>query len=230
MDAHQQVGELMDRIFWDPRASEADLIAEANKVVPIAHLLDPYTATDLNNSLKQLTGGGDVGSQIVQAWISAFRKQNGEHGSNDNDAIYRRPLHADIKTEFAAIHARTQAKTTVFDACMHIIKYSGWGTMQEVAMRSATVEDFVSTIKGLGMDDFRSFMRRMIEMRIQQDHYKNHFGSATDRFVEACTNIVEDSESVRLGTLIRRLFNDASIGGELVPHVSQDASSMPQVR
>jgi hypothetical protein len=227
MEVHQKAGELLERIFWDPRATEAELIAEATKLVSLAHLLDPYTVTDLDKNLSQLTGGGSVGSQIVQAWISAFHKKKAEQEIGDKDALYHRPLHPDIKSEFAAINARTQANTTVFDACMHIITHSGWGTMQEVAMKSATVEDFESTIKRLEMDDFRPFMRRMLEMRIQRQHYENHFGSATDRFVEACRNVVGDSESARLGTLIKRLFDDASIGVELAIHVATAASLKP---
>jgi hypothetical protein len=98
---------------------------------------------------------------------------------------------------------------------MHIIQHSGWGTMQEVAMRNATVEDFESTIKGLEIRDFRVFMLRMIEMRIHRLNYDSHFGPATDRFAEACRNIVNAPNSGRLGVLIKDLFNYASIGAEL---------------
>lgn len=89
-------------------------------------------------------------------------------------------------------------------------------------MRSATVADFESTIKNLGMDDFRTFMNRMLEMRIQRSNYDSHFGSATDHFVEACRNIACAADAGRLGTLIKRLFDEASFGFEL----TSDAAPM----
>ncbi|MET4489464.1 P-loop NTPase fold protein [Bradyrhizobium sp. LA7.1] len=222
MEAHQKAGDFLDRLYWDHRAGEAELLAQADKLVSVAHLLDAFTVTDLDKNLNYLPGGSAIGQKIVQAWIAAFRAQQPETG---HDGPYRRPLHPDIMNEFKAIKARAQANTTVFDACMHIIKHSGWDTMQEVAMKSATVEDFESTIKSLGVDDFRPFMRRMLEMRIQRQAYEAHFGSATDRFVEACRNIVNAPDAGRLGTLIKSLFDGAGIEAELAPRAAPMASS-----
>jgi hypothetical protein len=212
MEAHQRAGDLLARLFWDNRAGEAELIAQAEDLVCVASLLDAFTVTDLEKKLADLRGGSAAGRKIVQGWIAAFRARQPEIS---DDGPYRSPLHTDIADEFAAIKARTQAKTTVLDACKHIVKHSGWGTMQEVAMKNATVEDFEETIKGLSVDDFRVFMSRMIEMRIQREAYVPHFGSATDRFVEACRNIVDDPHSGRLGVLIKRLFNEANLGTDL---------------
>jgi hypothetical protein len=212
MEAHQKASKLLDRLYWDHRAEEAELVAQADKLITVAHLLAAYTVTDLTKSLTELPGGSEIGKKIVQTWIIAFRARQSE--IND-DGSYRRPLHPDIADEFARIRARTQAKATVFDVCMYITKHSGWGTMQEIAMKNATVEDFESTIKGLGIDDFRVFMLRMIEMRINRQTYDCHFGPATDRFVEACRNIVAAPSSGRLGLLIKDLFGNANIGAEL---------------
>lgn len=107
---------------------------------------------------------------------------------------------------------------------MHIAKHNGWGTMQKVAMKAATVADFESTIKRLEFDDLRAFMRRMLEMRIQRQTYDPHFGLATDRFVEACRNIADAPDSGRLGALVRRLFDDAKIGAQLAPQAAPSAA------
>ncbi|MET3359783.1 MULTISPECIES: P-loop NTPase fold protein [Bradyrhizobium] len=220
MEALQKAGELLERLYWDHRAEEAELVAQADKLVSVAHLLDAHTVTNLDKNLTQLPGGSAIGQKIVQAWIAAFRAQQPEIS---HDGPYRRPLHPDIISEFTAIKARTQANTSVFDACMHIIKHSGWGTLQEVVMKNATVEDFESTIKGLGIDDFQVFMRRMLEMRIQRQTYDPHFGSATDRFVEACRNIAGAPNSGRLGSLIKHLFDEANIGAQLTPQADTAA-------
>ncbi|SEM70457.1 KAP family P-loop domain-containing protein [Bradyrhizobium sp. OK095] len=222
MEAHHRVGQLLERLFWDPRAEDAELITEANGLLSLANLLDPYTVTDLDRNLAQLPDGSAVGSRFVQAWITSFRERPPEHDVSNDDSLYHRPLHPDIKSEFAAIKARAQSKATVFDVCMHIINNSGWGAMQEAVMKNATVEDFESALKGLEMDDFRRFMRRMLEMWLQRQQYESHFGSALDRFVEACKNIIGDPHSARLGTLIKRLFEDAGIEADLLTYAAPE--------
>lgn len=41
--------------------------------------------------------------------------------------------------------------------------------------------------------------------------YKDNFGHATDRFVEACKNIAIDPSSGRLGKLIKSLFANSKL-------------------
>jgi hypothetical protein len=84
-------------------------------------------------------------------------------------------------------------------------------------MKTATAADFEATIKALEVDDLRKFMRAMLEMRVQRQNNDPHFGSATERFVEACRNIVGAQDAGRLGALIKRLFEDAKIGPQLEP-------------
>jgi hypothetical protein len=156
---------------------------------------------------------------MVQGWLTAFHARHEDPDGIEDDSAFARPLHPDINSEFENIKARAQAKTTVFNACMHIINQSGWGTMQEIAMKTATVEDFELTIKALSIDDFRPFMRRMIEMRIQRQSYDAHFGSATERFVEACRKIANDPKTGRLGNIVKRMFDGAKLGAELTIQV-----------
>lgn len=215
MEAHYRAGKLLERIFWDPRAGETELIAEANELVSLADLPDPYTVTDLDRNLAQLPQGSSIGSKLVQAWISSFRAKRSERDTTNDDSLYHQPLHPDIKAEFAEIQAHAQSQATVFNACMHIIDNSGWGAMQEAVMKNATVQDFESTLRELGMDDFRRFTRRMLDMWLQRKQYESHFGSAMDQFVEACKNITNDPSSARLGALIKRLFQEAGIESEL---------------
>jgi hypothetical protein len=99
---------------------------------------------------------------------------------------------------------------------MSIIANSGWGTLQEVAMRRATAADFEAAIRDMeDLDQLRSFMRRMIEMRFQRETFDPHFGSATERFIEACRTIANDATSPRLARLIKRLFEGTALAAEL---------------
>ena len=95
----------------------------------------------------------------------------------------------------------------------------GWGTLQEVAMKRATAGDFESAIRDMDIEDLMKFMRRMIQMRLQQSTYDPHFGHATDHFMEACRTIANDQspESARLAKLMKRLFAKTALATELGP-------------
>ena len=82
-------------------------------------------------------------------------------------------------------------------------------------MKGATAADFESTIRNLEIEKLRRFMRRMIEMRLQRQTYDAHFGTATERFIEACRTIASDPTSDRLAGLVKRLFAGTALASEL---------------
>ena len=86
-------------------------------------------------------------------------------------------------------------------------------------MRQATAGEFEVAIREMeDLDNLSSFMRRMIEMRLQKETHASHFGEATERFIEACRNIANDTKSPRLAGLVKRLFEGTAIASELTPH------------
>lgn len=215
MQAREAANIFLKKVFWDHRVDEAHLVAEAAAFPPIAHFLDPFIATQLNSSIEKFQGGAKVGQSIIDGWIKAFKATNPTEVNEDNP--FNNPLHKDILAEFAAIKTIAQTKSTVVDACMHIIENNGWGTLQEVTMRQATTGDFETAIREIkDLDKFRRFMRRMIEMRLQKGTYDSNFGSATERFVEACRIIASDTTSPRLAELVKRLFEGAALASELI--------------
>ena len=184
-------------------------------------MLDPYVVSDLDIALEGIPGGAATGQAIVDGWIASFKAQKRDRINDDNP--FNRSLHKAIAAEFAAINAQTQARTSVLDACMHVLENGGWGTMQEVAMKSATAAAFETAIKNMEIETLRRFMRRMIEMRLQRRTYDQHFGTATERFVEACRTIANDPASSRLAGLIKRLFARTALASELAPPQAQTA-------
>ena len=219
IEAREKASQFITKVFWDHRIDDAELLEMSKELPGIAGLLDPYVCSELDIALAGIPGGGGVGQAIIDGWIAAFRGQNHERINDDNP--FNRPLHAAIAAEFAAVNARAQASTTVLDACMHIMENGGWGTMQEVAMKGATAADFESAIRGMEIEKLRKFMRRMIEMRLQRQTYDPHFGTATERFVEACRAIANDPASSRLAGLIKRLFAGTALASELLPIQAQ---------
>lgn len=218
MEVRQNVRSFMRKAFWDHRATEADLVAEAAAFPAAAGHLDPYVATELHGILSELAGGQQLADQIVQAWIAAFKDRGGT-APDDGDNPFGNPLHPSIKATFDAAVAQAQAEATVVQACLHIIENSGWGTMQEVAMKKATATDFELAIRDMDLEILPRFMRRMIQMRLQKETYDSHFGHATERFMEACRAIANDTApgSSRLSKLIKRLFHGTALEAELDP-------------
>jgi hypothetical protein len=214
-EAKETASAFLKRVYWDHRVCNDQLVTEAATLPTIAGFLDPFLATQLHDELVDLPDGGRIGQAIIEGWIGAFRARNLTEIDGDNP--FDRPLHPAIKAEFAATKAQAQASATVLDACMHIIEKGSWGTLQELAMRRATAADFEIAIRTMEIDELRRFMRRMIEMRLQRAKYERHFGTATDRFVEACKNIVSDVNSPRLACLVKRLFVSAKLMDEFSP-------------
>ncbi len=216
MRAREAAQHFLKRVFWDHRVDEAQLVAEAAVLPASAGLLDPFVATELQSVLEKLPGGAAIGDAIIDGWIAAYRESNPSTVNDENP--FGNPLHPKIQAEFGAIKATAQANATVVDACMHVIENSGWGTLQEVALRRATAADFEAAIREMAdLDKLRRFMRQMIKMRLQRATYDRHFGTATERFVEACRTIVNDATAPRLASLVQRLFGGTPLASELAP-------------
>lgn len=205
----QLIHQLYDHVFWHPKITEEQLLAEARDLVDKSHLLDAYNVTSLHDLILDLSGGAEVGNLMIDKWIHVFQARVGDDFDDEN--FWHRRVHPRIKEAFEKAKASAQANTSLFDACYHIAKNSGWGHKQESAMRAASVKDFETTIKSLDPSDLRLFMCRFIDMSVQNENYEKHFGTAVDHFILACRSICLDTESGRLSGLIRRLFKDAKL-------------------
>lgn len=216
LEIRESARRFIKRVFWDHRVDEAHLVAEAATFSPKAGLLDPYVASQLASMLAGMPGGAAVGEAIVEGWITAFKSTNPTQVNDENP--FNNPLHPKIQETFSEIKAEAHASATVVNACMDIIANSSWGPLQEVAMRRATASDFEAAIRDIeDLDQLRRFMRKMMEMRLQRETYDPHFGSATERFIEACRSIANDAASPRLAGLIKRLFEGTALAAELAP-------------
>lgn len=221
MSARNDINKFMERLIWDHRLTEADLLAQAEDLAPRAYLTDAYNFTSFHDAVEELRDGHDLAASILAGWIAAFRDKKFDDFEDENP--FGRKVHPAIQKEFDAIKVDAQAKTTVFDACEFIVKNNGWGTRQELAMKAATTADFETVIKTIDIKGLRLFMRRMLEMTMQSGNYKSHFGHATDHFVEACKNIVEDPASGRLSKLIEHLFAHSKVS-QLVEQPAPDTT------
>ena len=119
-DAAQRGSEARDffqRLIWDHRLTDAELLEQASGLVPTVELLDPYMATGLHDAVLELPDGSALADEIISQWITGFKDRSVDDVGDDND-MFNRKLHPRIEAEFAAISATVQTNTTVFDACM----------------------------------------------------------------------------------------------------------------
>lgn len=221
MHAQDACNKFLLRLTWDHRLTEADLLAEAEELLPRVHLIDVYNFTSLHDAVEELPYGHDVAAAMLKSWITAFKAKNLVDFDDEN--LFGRKVHTLIQVEFDAIKAKVQAKMTVLDACEYIRKNNSWGPRQEMVIKAATVAEFETIIKTIGTKELPSFMRGMLEMTMQPNTYKTHFGDATDHFVNACKNIAQDPASGRLGKLIKSLFSNAKLSHLIVPVAADSA-------
>jgi hypothetical protein len=212
-----------EHVIWHHRLTDADLLTEATELAKSSHLLDAYSVTYHHQQISELDGGRPVANAFLKNWIDAFEAKKLENFEFDN--FWNQPLHPDVRAAFDAATARSQATTTAFDACKHIVMNSGWGHKEEAVLKAATVQDFDAIIRTLEVDDLRLFMRRFLEMCVQSGSYVQHFGPATTRFMDACRNIYNDPAVPRLAKLVETLFKSSKLEAHLTPPVAVPAAS-----
>lgn len=209
MDARHAAHKFFERSVWDHTLTEKQLLAEAVEVAKKSHLMDANMVSWLCETISNLPGGQPIADKALTDWISAFRLQNPD--GNEFPLFFRGKLHPRIQAEFEAAKDMAQAKISVFDACLHVAEHNGWGSRQEVALKSATAQDMESIIRNSETEKLRFFMSKMVDLCVHKENYERHFGSAMDNYIQACKKIAQDPQSGRLGKLVKMLFVEAHL-------------------
>lgn len=161
------------RMAWDPRITDEEIVRQAEALVSNAALLDPYQVTYLDTELTKVPGGRGVGKRLVATWIGGFRARRVGEVNDENP--FGKLLHADIKAAFDAANQRACAKAGVVEALTEIVKDRGWGPRHELALRSASVQDFETILRTAETEQLRLVLRKMIEFSTRKDQYLQHF-------------------------------------------------------
>ncbi len=213
MEARDQCNKFLEKSVWEHTMTEQQLLENAVPVVDKSGLIDPYMATALYDTLTEITGGQALADQAVDRWVEAFKAKNLQEAALDN--MFGRRIHPKIEAEFKAINNKAQANISVLEACKYMVENSGWGTRQELVMKTATIDDFEATIRSAAINDLRMFMTKMLDLCANKGANVAHFGSAMDNFSNACRRIVQDVNSPRLAKLVKLLFADTKISDQL---------------
>jgi hypothetical protein len=214
MTARNDCNEFFQRMLWDHFLTEEDLLSEATKLANRSHLLDANFVTALCEKISELPGGEPIAEAALTQWIMSFRDRNLNDVEGYN--LFQFKVHPRIKAEFDSINTKAQNNTTILDACISMVKNSGWGPREEAVLKSATVNDMERIIRTtVNVQDLQVFMARMLDLCSSKQEYTGSFGTAMDNFVQACRKIVNDPDAGRLPKLIKFLFSDWKLAKEL---------------
>ena len=201
-----EIRDLDKRLNWDSQISEFELLSEAKNFLPKVHLLEDNDITRLCYSVREISGGSAVENDMLHLWIKAFRSKN----TNAKKHYFANNVHPVIQAEYDNIKITTQLEITLSEAISFFANGERNDSSHEV-IKSATVEDFEITIRSLSGDTLKVVMKQMISVAKQRRNYEDTYGNASDYFVQACKNIVNDTNSGRLGKIIQREFTQSKI-------------------
>lgn len=208
-----------ERVFWEHRLTDEQLLEEGKVVAAEAALLPATTVTSLYDELIDIPGGSAVANEAIESWIKSFRQRD------DKDKMSASPfhqkVHPKIKDEFDSIERGAQASISAIDACKYIASNRAWGERQTLALRSASVFDFEELIRHSQTNELKTLLWQMIDLCVNKESYTAHFGSAMDNFVEASRSIVQDEGQVKLAKVLRRLFAEKHLSSLLEPTLLQ---------
>lgn len=200
------------RIRWDQRTTNEALIEEAVDVVGQSALLDPAMVTTLAEILSGEFDQQALASRAVTNWIGEYeRKELTDDDSYELRRFTMRALHPEIEQAFAQRERHNVANTSIVDTCIYLATNNGWGTRQQFSMKSATLEDMDAALRQSAIEDFRTFMIKMVELCVSKEMNTHYFGTAMDHFEAACRRIVETEADSRLATIIRWNFKEANL-------------------
>ena len=231
LEARNAAWAYMDRELWTPELSEAQLVTEANDLLPLVSHMDAPTVTSIHDRVAALDGGQPVAEQIVESWISEFEKRVVGQEVNLDWSMFRFQVHPRISEALKAAEMRSKSALSLLEASTKAAIQHGWGKQEEHAMKSSTPESYESEIRRLAGHDLKTFMLSNVDFYANRGTYEKHFGSAMENFVEACRRIRADPTSKRLARVITLVFEESKIPGALdeqpATTVSTNSNSAP---
>ena len=230
LEARERAHIFSDRVTWHPKITDHQLLEELRAMVPNAGLFDMATATSLHYQASTLIDGAQVGEELVQEWVAAFRAKHslGQEPNLDTDLNFLiRPLHAAIEAEVRAVQARQQSTASILEVCRRVAQNCSWGTREESLMKSITAESYEAVIVAASGRELRLLLLQSMNFVKNRTMYERHFGTGVQAFEDACRLIFAREPESRLGRLLRTLFAGAGMESRLALSDSTAGGAAP---
>lgn len=214
MEASQAAHAFIERFNWDVTDTDEELLADAENLILRAMLLDASTVTALSKQIADLPNGASISDRLIGAWLAHFQTiaDKSEFGwGPSNQALDQRIMDAIQSARDEHVHYASVADTVKF-----LNEQDGWSSREEIAMRSASVEDFENVMRTLKGHEFKMFVLKSLDILEHNQMYERHFGNAGQNFLAACRRIAMTEANNRFGRLLRNLFAESKVPNLLV--------------
>jgi hypothetical protein len=210
-----RIGSFFERSVWHPEVLDAELLAEAQALLPEAETIDASTITALHDRLVGIVDGPVLAAQFIAAWVAAFKARN--VAGIEEDPFRVSAFHPAIEVALKEARDTLDSTLSLAEVTCTIVTRRSWGRKEEAVMKASTVDDYEKAIRGARGHALKVFMLGSMDLYSNRKTYETHFGPAMKNYLSACRSICADPASERLAKLIRIVFGDAKLALELDP-------------
>lgn len=214
-EASNQRREFLAALWWDPHKSNADLIDMARALLPTVDVMAPDAITDVLDAIEKL-GDRTLAKQFLDRWIqSALIRPEYQQLEERIFEDHFRKLNADVLATLNQMRDKQHPPLTVLQAVERIVKNSGWGERERIALARSTVQDYEEALTQLKNEALRQFLKEHLGW-IRHGPYDDNFRNGVDNFLASCQKIVSADASSRLSEIVIRAFQSNSLADKLV--------------
>lgn len=228
LSARDRAYALFERGNWCPDIPESQILAEIRSLLPDIGFIDMYTVTSLHFIASRLKDGEEVGNQLIDQWIAAFRDvQETDRAAKltSSHNFFQRKVHPDIEKEVRRQLALQQKEITVLEVCRSISEKQGWGQPEIDLMSTITASEYEAAIVSATGPDLKILLLQSIDFVKNPTLYGVFTKNGANAFVEACRAIVQRDPNSRRAHLLREVFSDAGMQSRLDPCDSPEEPS-----
>lgn len=209
-----QRSEFYIAVWWDPRRSKNDLLDMARGLLSSADALDPGAITDMVSIIEEL-GDPRLAREFLVKWLNSIelRPEYQQLEERIFDSPHRK-LHPEVIAKLDQMRDKQHPPLTLVDTVERIIKNSGWGEREKIALKGSTVRQYQDVLRDIQNETLRRFFKEHLGW-IRNGPHDENFKNGADNFVAACVNIYTDAPDSRLSNIIYREFQSNGLEEKL---------------
>jgi hypothetical protein len=214
--ATKQRKDFFEAVRWDPHQSKDELLKMARALSPTVDVLDPGAITDLV-SVVEVLGDSSLAREFLDAWLISIDTR--PEYQDIEERIFEdsfRKFHPEVIGKMNAMRDKQHPPLTVIEAAERIVKNSGWGERERIALRNSTAKDYEDALRNIKGETLRCFLSEHIAW-VRNGPYDENFRHAAENFVFACINIYSATPDSRLSQMIRDRFRANGLNEKLNP-------------
>jgi hypothetical protein len=206
--------EFIRAFWWDVQKTDEDLLNWARDLKDNADELDAGAVTDIVAAVEEL-GGTTLAEEILDAWVAGAdaRPEFQDLDERIFDSPHRK-FHPRVIEKLNALRDIQHPPLEILTAVERIVKNSGWGERERIALGSSTVESYESALKRITNEPLRRFLSENVQW-LRQPAFDENFKNASANFVAASKRIIAEKPTSRLSKLIKDSFASAGVAALL---------------